>query len=295
MSVLLAKVNDWLAKAGRGEATVAPELVNEFKELAGSVAEKFERQRGDDFVMRMSSLGHPLCQQQMAKMGAASEQLTPRLVSMFFIGDTVEAAAITIMKAAGVNVDSQDVGVSLELAGQNIQGTYDVTIDGVVYDIKSASPWAFKNKFQSFDSFVEHDSYGYVMQGFLYAEAANTTFGGWIVIEKTTGEWHVLEVPKEGYEVLRAKYIAEAHRVVAELMKEEVNFKRCVEDIAETFYKKLTGHRILDKVCEFCSYKWSCWPSLQLIDNIPSKANTPKQTYYTYVETEAEPEEEENV
>ncbi len=36
---------------------------------------------------------------------------------------------------------------------------------------------------------------GYASQGFLYAESEKQPFGGWIVINKSTGEWTVCETP----------------------------------------------------------------------------------------------------
>ena len=39
------------------------------------------------------------------------------------------------------------------------------------------------------------DSFGYASQGFLYGESQKKDFGGWIAINKSTGEWTVCETP----------------------------------------------------------------------------------------------------
>ncbi len=38
-----------------------------------------------------------------------------------------------------------------------------------------------------FKSIAEEDAFGYLSQGYLYSESENKKFGGWIVINKSTG------------------------------------------------------------------------------------------------------------
>ena len=47
-----------------------------------------------------------------------------------------------------------------------------------------------------FNEVVKDDTFGYASQGFLYGESQKKNFGGWIVINKSTGEWVVCETPK---------------------------------------------------------------------------------------------------
>ena len=62
----------------------------------------------------------------------------------------------------------------------------DVKINNKVWDIKSASPWSFTNKFSEdgggFESLKKDDAFGYIGQGYMYGIADKSDFGGWIVI-----------------------------------------------------------------------------------------------------------------
>ena len=201
-------------------------------------------------------------------------------------GDLIEALAVTIIKASGIKVDSTQKSVSYNMDKSKIDGTYDIEIGNNIYDIKSASPYAFEHKFGDeggFNSIVEDDSFGYLSQGYLYSESESKKFGGWIVINKSTGEWLVTETPTED-----EKY----KNIAINLAKENLNaldegkpFRRCFSDIEETFRKIPTGNKVLGIVCSFCPYKFPCWgkDKLQYLPQQQSKGKSPKWVYYTEV------------
>ena len=57
---------------------------------------------------------------------------------------------------------------------------------------------SFMSKFGEYGSYnkiKEDDPFGYVMQGHLYGEGENVPFGGWIAINKVTGEFAVCKAP----------------------------------------------------------------------------------------------------
>ena len=56
-------------------------------------------------------------------------------------------------------------------------------------------------------------TFGYVMQGFLYSEAVGLPFGGWIVVNKSSGEVAVVEVPDWSQDD-KKEYLEEAKRRV---------------------------------------------------------------------------------
>ena len=59
-------------------------------------------------------------------------------------------------------------------------------------------PNAYQNKFGEFGGYQkvkDDDPFGYVVQGFSYAEGENMPFGGWIVMDKSSGEITVCEAP----------------------------------------------------------------------------------------------------
>ena len=196
-------------------------------------------------------------------------------------GDLIEASAIAIMKAAGIKIQSEQQEVHNKISGVNIKGTYDVEIDNKIYDIKSASPWAYDNKFsKGFNNVKEDDSFGYVVQGSLYSDSSGKPFGGWIVINKSTGEWQVVETPtySDDYKV---KALETASDNIDALVNNKP-FKRCFEDIPETFNKVSTGNRVLSSICSFCSYKKPCWgDELKYLPQQQSKAKSPRWFWYT--------------
>ena len=149
---------------------------------------------------------------------------------------------------------------------------------------RSSDLYAFEHKFGDeggFNSIVEDDTFGYLSQGYLYAESENKRFGGWIVINKSTGEWLVTETPAEDDEY-RAIAINKANDNVSAL-EEDKPFRRCFNDIEETFRKVPTGNRVLGIVCSFCPYKFTCWgkDKLQYLPQQQSKGKSPKWVYYT--------------
>jgi hypothetical protein len=285
MSAILDQVKLYLQQAGNGEAEMPEAIIEEFgencKKLLRSAFSKEKRK----FTIRMSSIGRPLCQLQMEQAGAPKERESYATTMKFLIGDMVEAAAVAIMRGANVNIQELQKPVSKELAGQKIDGTLDVIIDDKVYDVKSASRYAFDYKFSRFNAFDEirkDDAFGYLAQGFLYAEAAGKPFGGWIAICKETGEWAVPEVPASAD--LRSSVVAAAEANVSKLcdISGGNKFERCYKPIAETFNGKSTGKSYLDTTCSYCAFKHTCWApaKLEYKPQEQSKAKNPKRFWY---------------
>ena len=236
--------------------------------------------------MRMSGLGKPLCQQQLDKKELPRD-LEYNAVMRFLIGDLIEAAAIFIMKASGVNVEHTQKKVSAKIGGKNIKGTLDTKINGKVWDIKSASPYAFEHKFGDMGGYKklkEDDVFGYIVQGYLYSQAKNKDFGGWIVVNKASGEWTVCEAPAIQEED-KKEALALAEKNLKALIKGE-KFKRCFTDTKETYKAsdgtiKDTGNRLLPSICGFCDFKRTCWPDSIMYRKVSSNARFPKSVWYS--------------
>ena len=113
---------------------LSPEVIKEFKESCGNALEKqFNRQM--DWRIRMSGLGKPLCQQQLDKKGIKKEFQYNTIIK-FLMGDLLEAVAIAVMRGAGIEIEKLQEPVSLKIGGIELKGTYDVKINGRVWDIK---------------------------------------------------------------------------------------------------------------------------------------------------------------
>ena len=122
----------------------------------------------------MSSIGRPLCQLQMEKMGAKAETPAYNSKMRFILGDLIEALAVAILKSSGIKIDSMQEKVTHAFKNDAINGTYDVEIMGKIWDIKSAAPYSFQYKFgedAGYSSLAKNDSFGYLAQGYLYSKA----------------------------------------------------------------------------------------------------------------------------
>jgi hypothetical protein len=260
MNKIEAQVNKYLADAIEGKATMSQEILDRFGERCKEALSKQFNEEKQPFRLRMSTIGKPLCQQQLEKAGAKSEEPEPSLKLKLTYGDIVEALMMAVMEASEVNIEEFQSKVEYELAGTTINGTLDVIIDGKVYDIKSTSKYAFDNKFSDengFQKIVEDDPFGYVSQGYLYAEAKGIPFGGWIAFSKESGRWCVTEAPERG-EAYARKAIGDARRNVKSLEDEEP-FERCFTPQPFTYSKMQTKEQVLHVTCQYCKFKETCW------------------------------------
>jgi hypothetical protein len=271
----------------------------------------------------MSNLGRPLCQLECEQAGIKGQSWDNNTLTRNTFGDICEDILMFILHASGVPIVSEQEQVSLDIAGQKIQGTLDVVIDfGVlidggeiakkillpaprVWDIKSASDWAFKNKFTlSFDKFLEEDTFGYVDQLFLYGEARGCKVGGFIVQNKSTGEVAIIAFPEEQRSLREAALRRVEEKVNLLSRKSSCSRKSKVirssdqptlskyddpkptvpttkfEPTVEYFRKLPTGNMVAPMKCSMCDYKFHCWPTLQLKPKAKSEAKNPVMTWY---------------
>ena len=287
--IQLLEVQDFLQKAGRGEidSSRLEPLIADFEKSCGDAIRK-QFSRNSDYRIRMSGVGRPLCQQQLEKTGM-KQDVAYNDVMRFLIGDLIEAAAVLIMKSAGIKVVKEQEQCSLTLAGQEVRGTLDVVLDTdgeKVWDIKSASPWSFENKFSGrggYDAIKQDDAFGYIMQGYLYSVAEGKPFGGWIAINKSTGEWDFVAAPDDQSED-RDTYIADAHHRVDAIVKDKP-FKIPFEAQPEVYTLKgeriATGNKLMPRTCSFCSFKEHCWKNAVLHPKVTSRAKFKPSIWYT--------------
>ena len=282
---IINRVQMFLAEANKASVEISDELIEEFGNACKDAFRKqFTEKRQKKFKYRMSNIGKPLCQLQMEKNGAAAEPMPYNAKMRNLFGDLIEASAITIMKASGIEVKDVQKKVKHKFKNSEISGTMDVKINNKIWDIKSASPYSFTNKFGEsggFDALKQDDAFGYIAQGYMYGEADKTEFGGWIVINKSTGEWCTTEVPPE--DSSKKETIKKVESNIDKL-ESDSSFKKCFSDVEEFFYKKPTGNRVLTVSCSFCPYKRPCWGNkIQYLPQQQSKSKNPKWVWYTEI------------
>ena len=272
------KLHQFMSDAIDGKTTFSEETA---KRIGEEVAEAVIRQFGSgksrkEFRLRMSNIGRPTCQLWFEKNKPESALPKPSTFVMnMMIGDIVEAIFKGLLKEAKVDFDDTDQ-VTLDVGDSNgtrVSGSYDLIMGGAVDDIKSASDWSYRNKFESYASLKKSDPFGYVGQLAGYAKASDKRAGGWWVVNKANGNF---------------KYVPAAIDMRKELTKlketvEKVNenkFERCFEAVPETYRGKPSGNMVLNDNCRFCDYRFECWPNMQELPSKVSQAREPKIVAY---------------
>ena len=293
---MLLDIQDYMTRAIRGDVTVSPDNLDLFVDDCRAAIENQLGGRTREYRIRMSGLGKPLCQQILDKFGI-EESMEYNSIARFAFGDLTEALLMLVMREAGIDIVDFQKEVVLEIEGVVVKGTLDVIIrgtDGVerVWDIKSASDWAFKNKFTGnggYDHIKGDDPFGYVMQGHLYGAATGLDFGGWIVINKSSGEVAIVEA----YDWTgddRVAYMLEAANRVHFLSDPDVKPFKPYSDEFETYKRKgeviRTGNKVLPKECSLCGFRGHCWPDAVLHNKVTSQAKSPPKVWYTRLKTQ---------
>ena len=272
------KLHQFMSDAIDGKTTFSEETA---KRIGEEVAEAVIRQFGSgqsrkEFRLRMSNIGRPTCQLWFEKNKPESALPKPSTFVMnMMIGDIVEAIFKGLLKEAKVDFDDTDQ-VTLDVGDSNgtrVSGSYDLIMGGAVDDIKSASDWSYRNKFESYASLKKSDPFGYIGQLAGYAKASDKRAGGWWVVNKANGDF---------------KYVPAAIDMRKELTKlketvEKVNenkFERCFEAVPETYRGKPSGNMVLNDNCRFCDYRFECWPNMQELPSKVSQAREPKIVAY---------------
>lgn len=292
--LLQLNLQEYLNKATRGELDLPPVSLQQFtKDCEEAVSRQLRREKGE-YRLRMSGLGRPLCQQLVERSGMR-EEMDYNGVLRFLFGDIVEALMMLLLREVGAKIVSFQESVELEIAGQQIRGTLDLVLEDElgqkkVWDIKSASEWAFNYKYSGgYDKLKEDDPFGYVMQGYLYAEATGLPFGGWIVVNKSSGQVLIVEAP-DWQEEDRKAYLKDAEqrvRILTDPKSEVVKFDAEVETYRADGEIVKTGNKTLPKQCGMCGYRSHCWPDAILHDKVTSKAKNPPQVWYSDLKKKA--------
>ena len=275
-------LHQYLEDATNGKSSMSAKTIAGIKKDIGEALNRQfgKRTKRRKFQLRMSNIGRPSCQLWFEKnQPEKSDPLPTTFVMNMMLGDIVEAVFKGLMKEAKIKFEDSDK-VYLDVADEKVSGTYDLVLNDAVDDIKSASDWSYRNKFESFDTLSADDAFGYVGQLAGYAKALGKKAGGWWVVNKANGSFKY--VPAENIDVdNEVKKLEENVKVV----KSNV-FKRCYESEEETFRGKPTGNRVLSKTCSFCRYKHSCWENLQELPSLLSKAKEPKIVSYVSIRKE---------
>ena len=269
-------LHQYMEDAVQGKTEMSEETI---KQVSSDIAEALKKQFGSgkkrgDFKLRMSNVGRPTCQLWYDKnKPEAALPLPTTFVMNMMLGDIVEAVFKGLLREAGVKYEEPE-HVTLELDGASVNGTYDIVVNGAVDDVKSASDWSYRNKFESYEKLANGDGFGYIGQLAGYAKASGKDVGGWWVVNKANGKFKY--VPASGLNL--DEEISKIQKTV-DTVKEN-KFERCYEPVPEKFRGRETGNKILNDGCRFCSYRFDCWDALTERPSVMSKAKTPPTVSY---------------
>ena len=273
------KLHQFMTDDANGKTTFTDEQAFDIGvDVANAVLRQFGSGKSrEEFTLRMSNIGRPTCQLWFQKNHPDKALPKPTTFVMnMMIGDIVEAVFKGLLKAANVEFEDTDK-VSLTVGDSNdtrVSGSYDLVLDGAVDDVKSASPWSYQNKFDSFGTLAKGDGFGYVGQLAGYAKASGKRVGGWWVVNKGNGDFKY--VPADGLDL--DKELDKIKSTVETVNNNE--FKRCFSPVPEFFRGKPTGNKVLNDNCRFCDFRYECWPTMVEEPSRMSKAKDPKTVAY---------------
>ena len=268
-------VHAYLDRARLGKEKMSEDNVQAItKHVEAAVRRQFQPEGERKFRLRASNIGRAACQLWYSKnKPETAAPPSSHFLLRMMIGDITEAVFKGLLREAGATFEEPEQ-VETEIGGQRISGEYDLILDNKVDDIKSTSPWSYRNKWLDGKHIEENDSFGYVGQLTTYAKAKNVQPGGWWVINHSSGE--IKYVP---YMSDPVEEIQKLDKKVIDL--KENKFARCFKPIKEKFRGTPTGNYILDTECRFCNFKQDCWGDrLSEEPSRVSKAKDKPTVYY---------------
>jgi len=195
-------------------------------------------------TLRMSNIGRPTRQLwfDMNSERTPSGLPAPTMIK-FLYGHILERLVLFLVEIAGHKVTDEQK----EITVGGITGHMDCKIDGQVVDIKSASGFGFQ-KFRN-GTLAEQDSFGYMSQLAGYEAAEGLDSGGFLVINKETGEL-CLFLPED----LDKPNIETKIKKVKSAIKRTTPPEFCYEPIADG----ASGNFKLPRECTYCNHKFEC-------------------------------------
>ena len=200
--------------------------------------------RNSTETLRISNIGRPTRQLWYDFNSEDSEStIPPATFIKFLYGHILEEVVLFLVRLAGHKVADEQRKVSVN----GVKGHMDCTIDGEVVDVKTASGYAFK-KFRD-GTLAEQDSFGYMSQLAGYEEAMGTEGGGFLALNKETGELALFR-PEE----LDKPNIKTKISRVKKALKSSEPPEKCYDPVPDG----ISGNMKLPRECFYCRHKYVC-------------------------------------
>lgn len=234
--------------------TPSEQNLNEFAEnLKDLLRTRLSQYHPPKSPIRFSSLGKPdrqLWYDAHPEEGT-KEALTPKTYLKFLYGDVTEQLLLFLAKEAGHVVEKEQVEVEID----GILGHIDAIIDGVVVDVKSASPFGYK-KFEN-ETVTQDDPFGYVAQLSGYATVLTPgKDAAWLAFDKVAGDICVSTL---------SNVVIKHHPPDVQIKHQKEVIES--ETVPELCYQPIpdgkSGNMRLPTPCSYCSHKYRCHPGLR--------------------------------
>jgi hypothetical protein len=268
-------IHSFLQKVMLGETSMDKATIDLVaKDVQEAMARQFSGEKRT-FRLRMSNIGRKRCQLWFDKNSPESKLAdSPFFIINMILGDIIEAVFKGLLRASKVEFEDSE-HVELQTKRKKVEGTYDLVLNGKVDDVKSASPWAYENKFTDFATLQGKDSFGYVSQLVGYAKAKGVPVGGWWVINKANGNFKYVSASDVDMD---SEY--EKIEDTISYIEDDEPFERCYEPVEETYYGKPSGNMKLGIECSLCNYREKCWDNLQVLPSKVSRSSNPPLINY---------------
>jgi hypothetical protein len=206
-------------------------------------------------VVRASELGTKCLRQHYYKVNEPdkAEQLPGNVRFKFMYGNLIEEMVLLLAREAGHTVEhEQEVVTYTTSEGTEIVGHIDAQIDGVVVDVKSASPYGFEKMLNKTDW---DDTFGYKPQlsfYHLYFPHLIVDDPRFLLVDKVSGRLgygYMETIPGIDLSNMADNLSSAAHVDPSEA---EMALRR----------QSVKGHSrgtTLPTVCSYCAFKRHCW------------------------------------
>jgi len=193
--------------------------------------------------LRMSVIGKPARQLWYDKHSPKDRKDEDAGLNLKFLyGHIIEHLILYLAELSGHKIEDQQKKVEID----GISGHIDSKIDGEICDVKSASSFSFK-KFQS-GEIVGDDPFGYHAQLSGYETANGTKEGGFLVVDKSSGDICFYKPEDMAKPNVKSLIIN-----LRSTLEKDTPPEKCYE-----FKTEKNGNKTLATGCMFCPHKWEC-------------------------------------
>lgn len=247
LDTLVEDIYDKLSVLSDGESlNIDDKTIDAFGESMKEVLSQWANPRPrDSGTLRMSNIGKPMRQlwYDMRSESKTTERIKPSVFIKFLYGHLLEEVLLMLIKIAGHEVTDEQKEVSIS----GIKGHMDCVIDGEVVDIKTASGFAFKKFYNK--TLAEDDIFGYLPQLAGYEAAMGTNKGGFLAMNKESGELALYRPNSFDKPDIKKKI-----KTVKKLIKIDTPPELCYNPIPDG----AAGNMQIARGCTWCRHKFEC-------------------------------------